>query len=74
MQNAQQRSRLRTLDKKIRALVSEGKIEEAKAEYVTLSSFLDRASKVNLVHRHYASRKKSRMALLLNKSEVQKSA
>ncbi len=69
IQNSQQKSRLRTLDKKIRTLVAEGNLAEAKTVYTEYSSYLDRAGKTNLIHHKKADRKKSRLALFLNKAE-----
>ena len=74
VQNAQQRARLRTFDKKIRALLEDNKLEEAKASFITFSSYLDRAGKRNLIHPKKADRKKSRIALLINKSAGAKKA
>ena len=65
-QNSNERSRLRTFDKKIRQLLSEKKLEEAGKEYKVFSSYLDRAGKKNLSHPKQADRRKSRMAHLLN--------
>jgi small subunit ribosomal protein S20 len=70
IQNSQQRSRLRTLDKKIHALVAEGLVAEAKAVYSEFTTYLDRAGKKNLIHHKKADRKKSRLALFLNKASV----
>jgi len=64
--NSQKKSRLRTLDKKIRNLVAEGEISEAQNVFKSYSSYLDRAGKRNLIHQSQASRRKSRMAALLN--------
>ena len=66
--NMAQKSRLRTYDKKIRTLIAEGEIEEAKEEFKLFSAYLDRAGKNNLIHHRQADRRKSRMALLLNKT------
>lgn len=66
--NMAQRSRLRTYDKKIKALVEEGNFEEAEEEFRIYSSYLDRAGKTNLIHHRQADRKKSRLAQFINKS------
>lgn len=63
--NSQQRARLRTYDKKVRGLVEEGKLEEAKAAFVVLTTYLDRAGKRNLIHPRQADRRKARMSALL---------
>jgi small subunit ribosomal protein S20 len=70
IQNSQQKSRLRTLDKKIHTLIAEGLLAEAKAVYSEYTSYMDRAGKKNLVHHKKADRKKSRLALLLNKASA----
>ena len=67
-QNSRKRARLRTYDKKIRALVQEGKVDEARAALKEYSRFLDRAGKTNLIHWKQADRRKSRMAQLIGKS------
>lgn len=68
IQNAQKRARLRTYDKKVRNLVSEGNLEEAAKQFKVYASFLDRAGKTNLIHHRKADRKKSRIQKLINKA------
>lgn len=63
--NSQNRSRLRTLDKKIRLLLEEGSSAEAASEFKIYSSYLDRAGKRNLIHQKQADRRKGRIAVLL---------
>jgi len=70
--NSQQKSRLRTFDKKVRSLVEDGNISEAEQVFKTYASFLDRAGKTNLIHHCTADRKKSRIAMLLNKAKASK--
>jgi len=70
--NAQQRTRLRSLDKKIRGLVAEGKADEATVVLGEFTRFLDRAGRKNLIHHRQAARRKSRIALLINKSKAAK--
>lgn len=60
------RSELKTLYKKIVSLVSENP-EQAKAEAKTLASKLDKAAKSNIIPKQRASRKKSRLAILISK-------
>lgn len=64
--NVQQRSRLRTLDKKIRRLVGEGAVDEAKSAFQEYSGYLDRAGRRHLIHPSQANRRKSRMQKLIN--------
>lgn len=68
VQNAHDRARLRTFDKKVRALVLEGSIEDAQVVYKQLTRYLDRAGKKNLIHPRQADRKKSRVANLINRA------
>jgi small subunit ribosomal protein S20 len=67
LQNRSTKSRLGTLEKKYSDLVAAGKKTEATAAYNELSSALDKAAKTGTVHRSTAGRKKSRLALRLNK-------
>ncbi len=64
-QNSQKRARLRTLDKKIHSLVTEGKLEDAKTAFREYATYLDRAGRLNLIHHKQADRRKSRIAALL---------
>lgn len=67
--NRPQKTRLRSLQKKIVKLVGEGKVQEARESFQAYTTYLDRAGKRNLIHHRQADRKKSRMALLLNKAQ-----
>ncbi len=67
LQNKSIKSRLGTLESKYTDLVAAGKKTEATVAYSLLSSALDKAAKTGTVHRSTASRKKSRLALRLNK-------
>lgn len=66
--NSQQKARLRTYDKKVRKLVEEGNLDEARTVFQTYTSFLDRAGKTRLIHPGNADRKKSRIHLLIEKA------
>jgi len=66
--NRPQKTRLRTLQKKILKLVAENKLDEARETFRSYTTYLDRAGKRNLIHHRQADRKKSRMALFLNKA------
>ncbi len=68
LKNQAQKSAIRTQEKKVRILVAEKKLEEAQKAQVQLSSLVDKAAKKNLVHKNAASRKKSRIALLVKKA------
>lgn len=56
------KSRLHTLERNFEACVSEKKGTEAAAAYRLLTSALDKAAKVQVIHANTASRKKSRLA------------
>jgi small subunit ribosomal protein S20 len=56
------KSRLHTLEKKLLTLLDAKKATEASAAYRLLTSALDKAAKVQVIHRNTASRKKSRLA------------
>ncbi|EEF58606.1 30S ribosomal protein S20 [Pedosphaera parvula] len=60
-------TRLHTLEKNYLQLVTAGKKDEATKAYQAVTSALDKAAKTGTVHRSTASRKKSRLALRLNK-------
>ena len=64
-QNIMRRASIRTLEKKIRKNLELNNKKDAEAHYKTFSSFLDKAAKRNIVHPNKASRKKSRIALLI---------
>lgn len=66
LRNKIERTRLRTQVKKFLSAVEAGDKKKAASEYVTVTSFLDKAAKHNLVHDNYASRRKSRLAVKLN--------
>jgi small subunit ribosomal protein S20 len=53
-------------------LLSEQKVEEAKALLPKIYKQLDKAAKRNTMHSNKAARKKSRITLMLNKTEVKK--
>jgi small subunit ribosomal protein S20 len=61
------KSRLHTLENKLLALISAKKAEDAAAAFRALSSALDKAAKVQVIHANTASRKKSRLAARLKK-------
>ncbi|MDH5717694.1 MAG: 30S ribosomal protein S20 [Spirochaetia bacterium] len=65
--NHSEKSRVRTLEKKVKKLASEQQWEETNKSYSLFSSFLDKASKKNIYHKNTAARKKSRLALFINK-------
>ena len=59
--NASQLSNFRTLLKKVRLSIAEGKLEAARALFRTTASFLDRAAQRGLLHKNTSARYKSRL-------------
>jgi small subunit ribosomal protein S20 len=68
--NRSVKSRLGTLETKYINLLGKGQRDEAVSALRSLSSALDKAAKVGIVHRATASRKKSRMASRLNSASA----
>lgn len=66
-QNRATNTRLSTLEKKYLQLIGAGNKGEAAKAYQSVASALDKAAKKGTVHKSRASRKKSRLALQLNK-------
>lgn len=66
--NQSQKSAIRTQEKKVRALVTAKKLDEATKETQKLASLVDKAAKTNLMHANAASRKKSRITKLVQKA------
>lgn len=66
--NSRIRSSVKTFEKKLLSMVSEGKLDEAKDVFKTVSSKLDRAAKKGVMHKNTAARKISRLALRLKKA------
>ena len=60
-QNRQQRSRLRTALKAIRASLQDGDIEEAKARLNETFSLVDKMANKGIIHKNTAGRYKSRL-------------
>lgn len=70
LHNRTLRAAYRTEIKKFVALVSEKKIEEAKAMLPAIHKAIDKASTKGIIKKENASRKKSRMTIMLNKAEA----
>ncbi|MCS6972720.1 MAG: 30S ribosomal protein S20 [Turneriella sp.] len=71
--NQARKSAIRTQEKKVRALVAQKKLDEARLAAQKLASLVDKAAKTNLIHANAAARKKSRIARLINKAAAQSS-
>ncbi len=65
--NKPRKTRIRNLEKKIYELVQGIETEKLSATYREYVSYLDKAKKTRLIHRKKADRKKSRLALFINK-------
>ncbi len=66
--NARRKKEIKDLIKKIRKAAGGGKIEEAKALLPQAARLLDKAAKKHIIHANKASRAKSRLQKLLNKT------
>ncbi len=67
------RRKIKSLIKEIKFLISEKKIKEANALLPKIYKALDKAAKVNVIKKNTASRKKSRITKLINKTKEIKS-
>lgn len=61
------KKKMKDLIKKVRTLVLEKKIEDAKKLLPQVYKILDKAAKVNVIKKNTAARKKSRITKLVNK-------
>ena len=68
VRNLRKKRALKSLFKNIDFLVSQKKIEEAKKLVPQAFKLLDKAAKTNLIKKNTASRKKSRIVKMLNKT------
>ena len=68
------RVKVRDVIKEVRTLISQKKIEEARLLLPKLYKTLDKATKVGILKKNTASRKKSRIALSLAKDKPGESA
>lgn len=69
--NLQKKETIKDIIKKIKKLIAQGKTEEAKTLLPQAYQTIDKAAKSYLAKRT-ASRKKSRLTALINKSQVRK--
>jgi small subunit ribosomal protein S20 len=70
--NKSVRSRLRTAIKKLRSLVEAGNIDQARSAYAATEKKLDQAAAKGVLHRKTASRYKSRLSMLINRTAAVK--
>jgi len=71
LQNASQKSALRTAIKAVETAVANNEIESAKAAYINASKKLDTAASKGLIHKNAAANKKSRLAKKVNALSAQ---
>ncbi len=67
LRNRSVKTKLHRLEKTYLAAVTDGKKEDAAKALNAVTSALDKAAKVGVVHRATVNRKKSRLAVRLNK-------
>jgi small subunit ribosomal protein S20 len=70
--NSKKRRELRSIIKEVRELSEAGKKAEAEKKFIVATKKIDKAAKVNLIHRNTAARYKSRLAKRVNTSETKK--
>ena len=68
--NLEKKAAFRSVVKEIKKLASEGKVKEAEKLLPQAHKALDKASKTGVLKKNTASRKKSRLALMLRKATV----
>jgi len=70
LHNRSIQSKLKTLEQKYLSELKRGNKDDATAAFRHVSSALDKAAKVGVVHRSNANRKKSRLSVRLNKISI----
>ena len=73
MRNRGDKSALKTQIKKLVSAVENKNFEEAEKHFSLTTKRLDRLASKNIIHKNTASRKKSRLAKMLNKQKAVKS-
>lgn len=68
IRNRKTKINLKSLEKKLDGLIESGAKEQAATLYRDVSSALDKAAKSGVIPKTTASRKRSRLAIALNKS------
>ena len=64
--NRQKVAKMRTEIKKTIGSIADGKVEDAKKQFVTAAKSIDKTAKKNIIHPNKAARQKSRLAKKLN--------
>ena len=70
LENKMIKSKIASLTKKVKALVASGEIENAKKLLPEVISYIDSASSKNVIHDNNASRKISKLTILVNNAKV----
>ena len=70
LRNRARKSTVATLEKKFLALIAASELTEATAALQACFSAYDKAAKVGVIKKEKASRKKSRLALALNRAQA----
>jgi len=68
LRNKSVTSSVRTAIKKFRSMCTDGRLDEARGAYAGVAKKIDQAAAKGVIHKNSASRYKSRLALLLNRS------
>ncbi|MGC8877855.1 MAG: 30S ribosomal protein S20 [Anaerolineae bacterium] len=68
LHNRVYRSAARTYVKKVRRLVEEGNLDDARVAIVSAVKALDKAAQKGVIHKNNAARRKSRLFKLLNQA------
>ncbi len=68
--NRSAKSRLLTSEKKFHELIAKKDISAAEEQLKAVASHLDKAAKINSIHKNKADRKKARLAAELNKAKA----
>ena len=71
LRNRMVKSSVKTFIRKFEDSLTTGNIDEAKRLYPRLSHVIDKAAAKGILHKNTAARKKSRLALKLNKAAIQ---
>jgi len=71
LRNRMVKSAVKTFIKKYEESIAAGNFEEAKRLYPRVSRVIDKAAAKGVIHKNTASRKKSKLALKLNKAVAQ---
>ena len=74
LRNQMVKSGLKTVIKKFELALEANDLDLAKTEYNNVMRALDMAASKGVIHKNKASRKKSRLAIKLNKKSSEKSA